>query len=80
MHIVPTAAVDDEVVDVVFDRASSRWNLIASLRRRAPATQLRRRRESEPAHHVRGSASPELRARPMIQFALVAGDEGHPDK
>lgn len=32
MHIVPTAVVDDELVDVLVVRASSRWALIAALR------------------------------------------------
>jgi diacylglycerol kinase (ATP) len=32
LHIVPTAEIDDELIDVVVVRASSRWSHIAALR------------------------------------------------
>ncbi|WP_219416131.1 diacylglycerol/lipid kinase family protein [Pseudonocardia nigra] len=42
MHIVPTAAVDDGMLDVLLIRDSSRWNLIASIREVYAGTHLRR--------------------------------------
>ena len=42
MHIVPTARIDDQLLDVLVVKASSRWRLIASLRQVYAGTHLGR--------------------------------------
>jgi YegS/Rv2252/BmrU family lipid kinase len=65
MHIVPTARIDDELVDVLVVRASSRWRLIASLRHVYAGTHLGR-----PDVEVRRARKVELEAdRPLPVYA-----------
>jgi diacylglycerol kinase (ATP) len=65
MHIVPTAEIDDELVDVLVVRASSRWRLIASLRQVYTGTHLAR-----PDVEVRRARKVEVEAdRPVPVYA-----------